>query len=133
MYICNTLQFDLMDIYEINERRIKQMNCDFCRNVFDIEQCLPDSNCLIHDERGFHIQAVTADPYDGGRVDDIRYCPYCGRDLKEYTVSCESIIHCKDCGYYNAKKFFCYGLPTEPAVFRYPDDYCSKGILRKEN
>lgn len=38
----------------------------------------------------------------------------------------EEVVRCKDCGYYNLKGQFCMGLPTEPAVHRAPDDYCSR-------
>lgn len=42
------------------------------------------------------------------------------RDLVE-------VVRCRDCGYYSLEHLVCKGLPTEPMVQRFPDDYCSKG------
>lgn len=44
----------------------------------------------------------------------------------------EEVVRCKDCGYYRIKGCYCMGVPTEPAVYRHPDDFCSHGI-RREN
>lgn len=38
------------------------------------------------------------------------------------------VIRCKDCGYYRNEHQFCMGLPTEPAVVRDPEDFCSKAV-----
>lgn len=49
------------------------------------------------------------------------------------TVDTVKVIRCKDCGYYRISKEgwgYCIGLPTEPSVFRYPDDFCSKGVQK---
>lgn len=50
------------------------------------------------------------------------------RDLVE-------VIRCKDCGYYQGEEpnRYCMGLPTEPAVFREPDDFCSRGRRRNSD
>ena len=37
------------------------------------------------------------------------------------------VVRCRDCGYYWLEHLVCKGLPTEPMVQRFPDDYCSRG------
>ena len=56
--------------------------CKFCSLIFDIEE-VPDFNCIVKGSASqFYINAPSADPYDGGCLEDVKYCPYCGRDLK---------------------------------------------------
>ena len=50
-------------------------------------------------------------------------------DLGEDVVK---VIRCKNCGYYRESSRRCIGLPTEPMVFRDPDDFCSHAVERKE-
>lgn len=47
-------------------------------------------------------------------------------------VDAVPVVRCKDCGYYRSKGKFCMGIPTEPPVFRSPDDFCSRGRRRGE-
>lgn len=49
----------------------------------------PPIDILVHTIQGlnfyrqrFDIWAVVADPYDSGVIENVKYCPYCGRELK---------------------------------------------------
>lgn len=56
--------------------------CKFCSLIFDIEE-VPDFNCIVKGSTSqFYINVPAGDPYDGGYLEDVKYCPYCGRDLK---------------------------------------------------
>ena len=56
--------------------------CKFCSLIFDIEEA-PDFNCIVKERTGqFDINVPAGDPYDFGYLEDVKYCPYCGRDLK---------------------------------------------------
>lgn len=56
--------------------------CKFCSLIFNIEEA-PDFNCIVKDSTSqFDINVVTGDPYVGSYLEDVKYCPYCGRDLK---------------------------------------------------
>ena len=44
---------------------------------------VPDFNCIVKGSTSkFYINVPAGDPYDGGYLEDVKYCPYCGRDLK---------------------------------------------------
>ena len=58
------------------------MDCNFCKKIFDSLETTPNVNCIIKYGERFDIQAVAADPYDCGWLDGVKYCPYCGRELK---------------------------------------------------
>ena len=60
----------------------KQMQ-DKEREIFKNKGLDGDSNYLIHswDGVGVSILASTGDPFCEGCVEDIKYCPYCGREL----------------------------------------------------
>lgn len=58
------------------------MDCNFCKKIFDNLETTPNVNCIIKYGEQFDIQAVVADPYDCEWLDDVKYCPYCGRELK---------------------------------------------------
>lgn len=52
--------------------------CSFCENFEEQD----DENHIYKDEDGqFNIMADTGDPYQWGIIEDINYCPYCGRRL----------------------------------------------------
>ena len=56
--------------------------CKFCSIIFDIEEA-PDFNCIVKGSASkFDINVPAGDPYDSGYLEDVKYCPYCGRDLK---------------------------------------------------
>lgn len=61
--------------------------CGFCEEIYSLDEPLPDKNCISYDKimKQFDIWAATADPYDSGVIEDVRYCPYCGRELKGET------------------------------------------------
>ena len=44
-----------------------------------------------------------------------------------------AVVRCKDCGYYNAEKGVCIGIPTEPVVKRNPNEFCSRGAKIRGN
>ena len=53
----------------------------------------------------------------------------------EVTRDLVEVVRCKDCGYYQGEEpnRYCMGLPTEPAVCREPDDFCSRGRRGNSN
>ncbi len=58
--------------------------CSFCEKIYQlIEGGLPNKNLIAYDKiwGQFDIWAATDDPYDSGIIEDVRYCPYCGRAL----------------------------------------------------
>ena len=58
--------------------------CGFCKKIYPLSKGgLPDKNLIAYDEvlDQFDIWAATADPYDSVMIEDVRYCPYCGREL----------------------------------------------------
>ena len=86
--------------------------CDFCKYIFDyqllygrfrgnsqnkqmqdkekrifksmnIDDNYLTKNCSVMDGESIDIVAETGDCFCTGIVEDIKYCPYCGRDLKE--------------------------------------------------
>lgn len=60
--------------------------CKFCEKIYplSIESGLPNKNLISYDEilDQFDIWAATADPYGSGLIENIKHCPYCGRELK---------------------------------------------------
>ncbi len=73
--------------------------CDLCKEIYpekDINNIVfhrgkyvrkdfiePDSFIIINDDRSFDIIVNPGDPYELGIIPNIKYCPYCGRDLIE--------------------------------------------------
>lgn len=55
--------------------------CNFCKYIYDISEYFDDKNCIVKDENQYDIYAVAGDPYDSGWIEDIKFCPYCGRKL----------------------------------------------------
>ena len=65
-------------------RKEKTM-CKFCEKIYPLSKGgLLNKNLIAYDETldHFDIWAVIADPYDSGVIEDVKYCPYCGRELK---------------------------------------------------
>lgn len=59
--------------------------CSFCEKIYQlIEGGLPDENLIAYDKilGQFDIWVATADPYDSGLIENVKHCPYCGRDLR---------------------------------------------------
>lgn len=72
--------------------------CKFCEKIYPLSKGgLPNENLIAYDEAldQFDIWAVrlpyflpsrklssTADPYDSGLIENVKHCPYCGRELK---------------------------------------------------
>ena len=53
-------------------------------------------------------------------------------DAMEFTAR-KPIVNCKDCGYYHVKPKYAFcDRPCEDPVCRLPDDFCSRGVRRKE-
>lgn len=59
--------------------------CKFCEKIYPLhEGGIPDENVITYDDRydQFDIWSDTGDPYDSGVLEDVKYCPYCGRKLR---------------------------------------------------
>lgn len=59
--------------------------CNFCDDIYDIDSNnIPDGTHILYDKDLdlFHIYAQAGDPYDSGWAEDIKFCPYCGKELK---------------------------------------------------
>lgn len=62
--------------------------CNFCEKIYPLSKGgLPNENLIAYDEAldQFDIWAATADPYSpysSRLVENIKHCPYCGRELK---------------------------------------------------
>lgn len=55
-------------------------SCDFCSDFSPKDH----ENHIEKDKDGnFDICADTGDPYEWGYIEKIRYCPYCGKELKD--------------------------------------------------
>lgn len=64
----------------VNVDVFKEITCDFC-NDFESK---PDSNHLYkHPDGRFIIMADTGDSFQWGTIEDVKYCPYCGRRLED--------------------------------------------------
>lgn len=77
--------------------------CEFCENIYpedDTSDILfgrgkyenvaqggsfisPDAFITVDEDGELDIVADSGDPYELGYVCDIKFCPYCGRNLKE--------------------------------------------------
>lgn len=60
--------------------------CSFCEKIYHLgKDGLPDENLISYDTAldQFDIWSATGDPYDSGVIGDVKYCPYCGRELKK--------------------------------------------------
>lgn len=58
--------------------------CSFCEKIYPLSKgSLPDENLIAYDEvlDQFDIWVATADPYDTGILQDVKFCPYCGEKL----------------------------------------------------
>lgn len=56
-------------------------SCHFCEHINDISEDFVNINCIVKDENHYDIIAGVADPFEWGSVEDIKFCPYCGRKL----------------------------------------------------
>lgn len=59
--------------------------CEFCEKIYPLSKGgLPNENLIAYDEvlDQFDILAATADPYSSGLIENIKHCPYCGREVK---------------------------------------------------
>ncbi len=64
--------------------------CTFCDLLYSSKQADNKlymegaADLVYYDEQGeLNIQVDTGDPYESGILNDIAFCPYCGRNLKE--------------------------------------------------
>lgn len=72
----------------------KEMTCDFCNDF----KSKPDGNHLYkHPDGEFIIMADTGDSFQWGAIEDIKYCPYCGRRLEEIKLEKRLMQWCEDC------------------------------------
>lgn len=59
--------------------------CYFCERILK-ESSIDwiDENLISYDEKSneFNIQTASADPYDSGLLQNVKFCPYCGEKLK---------------------------------------------------
>lgn len=63
------------------EQKEKNDVCDFCKKIYRSES-LPDVYSYIACDVHFNRLEIYIDAeYDYGVIRDVRYCPYCGRDL----------------------------------------------------
>lgn len=59
--------------------------CKFCEKIYPLSKGdLPNENLIAYDEEldQFDIWAATADLYSSGLIENVKHCPYCGRELK---------------------------------------------------
>lgn len=59
--------------------------CKFCEKIYPMSKAgLRNENLIAYDEEldQFDICAY-ADPYDSGLIENVKHCPYCGRELKK--------------------------------------------------
>lgn len=56
--------------------------CNFCEHI-GVDGEWPDENKIVYDRKydAFHIEAPDADPFCGGILQDVKFCPYCGESL----------------------------------------------------
>lgn len=67
--------------------------CSFCEKIYPLSKgSLPDENLIAYDEvlDQFDIWVATVDPYDSGLIENVKHCPYCGRELKGETQNAET-------------------------------------------
>lgn len=75
--------------------------CKFCETIYPVEDTsdiafqrgkykdFKEDNYIYADKDGtFNIEAQTGDPYESGIVENIKYCPYCGRKLESEDKQC---------------------------------------------
>lgn len=75
--------------------------CKFCETIYPVEDTsdiafrsgkykdFQEENYIFTDEDGaFCIEAQAGDPYESGIVENIKYCPYCGRKLESEDKQC---------------------------------------------
>ncbi len=75
--------------------REPKKECAFCKTIYPVEDTsdmafqrgkykdFKEDNYIYADEDGtFNIEAQAGDPYESGIVENIKYCPYCGRKLE---------------------------------------------------
>lgn len=60
------------------------MKCSFCETIYQtdeyVDECL---DYISQDDNGkFWIHANNGDKYSQGLIYNVRYCPYCGKELK---------------------------------------------------
>lgn len=58
--------------------------CEFCSRILDDSGVgWIDDDLITYDPKfkRFYIQVASADPYDTGILEDVKFCPYCGEKL----------------------------------------------------
>lgn len=65
--------------------------CKFCDSLYSEKQASNklhnegDADLVYFDDDGeINIQVDTGDPWDSGILSGITYCPFCGKNLKEF-------------------------------------------------
>ena len=70
--------------------------CDFCKTIYPDAETLniffnrgkysdvnKDSFISVDDEGVYYVNIDPGDPYELGYLCDIKFCPYCGRKLRD--------------------------------------------------
>lgn len=65
-----------------------ETGCDFCREIRSEKDFLTTNasyNCITYDETNdkFDLVADTGDPFEIGFIENVNFCPYCGRNLRK--------------------------------------------------
>lgn len=62
----------------------KMSECKFCEKIYTANDKTPNAEDYIFIENGiFNIAAYTGDSFCWGSIENIKLCPYCGRNLSE--------------------------------------------------
>lgn len=57
--------------------------CNFCKKIYPLsEGGFPEESLIAHDEPLDQFDIWACNPYDCVIIQDVKYCPYCGRNLK---------------------------------------------------
>ena len=74
--------------------------CDFCRTIYDPIDSL-NCNCIVGYGNRYDINIESANPYSGEWLENVNYCPFCGRRLNKktrYTYFCD-MNKCNNCSF----------------------------------
>ncbi len=112
--------------------------CKFCDKIYpdedvrDVVFCEgkypdggPSAFISFNKETGaYDINVDPGDPYELGVVDNINFCPYCGRKVVKYGHG-----HCQDCSYFKGDGLFCQTLKK----VRYCNDKVCESFRENES
>ena len=75
-----------------NNRGVFAITCRFCEKIYDFEEYISENLDYISFDsecKKFWLHANSGDKYCQGLLYDVKYCPYCGKDLR-------SVLYGKD-------------------------------------